>query len=53
MRNPLVQRVFCVIRIGTLSEVTIRIVFLNLEEISLTSHFTKGYGLQRTEDVSV
>jgi len=33
MRNPLVQRVFCVIRIGTLNEVTVRSVLLNSEEI--------------------
>jgi hypothetical protein len=53
MRNPLEQRVFCVIRLGTLNEVTERSVFLNSEEISLTSQFKKGYDLQRTEDFSV
>jgi hypothetical protein len=42
-----------VIRVGSLNEVTVRNVFLNSEEISLTSEFTKGYDLHRTEDVSV
>jgi len=36
MRNPLVQRGFCVIRIGTLNGVTVRSVFINSEEISVT-----------------
>jgi hypothetical protein len=46
MRNPLVQRVFCVTRVGTPNGVTARSVFLN-------SHFKKGDDLQRTEYVSV
>jgi len=53
VRNPLVQRVICVTRVGTLNKVTVRSVFLNSEEIFLTWQFTKGYDLQRTEDVSV
>jgi hypothetical protein len=53
VRNPLVQRVICVTRVGTLNKVTVRNVFLNSEEFFLTWQFTKGYDLQRTEHVSV